>query len=258
MIEKVREMDPQVRHPALERTLEELKINNRKLYDSLLRKVGKAGMSGIYLIDAVARTIGWNAVYRRTLDETNGDEAEAIRRAQNASLRTQPAAAPKDVPEMYFVHESLNWMLMFSNQLNKIYNIATYDTPSYWRNNQYAKVALAILGITVAGATIWMINNKRLPEEPEDVLGLLTDQYIDMLPLMGREIQAARRGFGSGGIGAVQDAAGLVTAFENGNWWRAMESAGVLTGVPTVGPRRAIKAVQEEDVMELIGGPAKD
>lgn len=259
MINRVRDLDPQVRHPALERTLEELKIQNRQLHDGIIKKVGKAGMQGIYWMDAVARTIGWNAVYRRALEshktlEPQLAEAEAIRLAQDATLRTQPAAAPKDLAEMYVSNEALNWFLMFSNQLNQIYNITTYDTAGYWTNKQYAKAGLAMTGLVVAGAMIWAATNRKLPDEPEEFIDMLIDTPINMIPLVGREIQTARRGFGGGGIGAIQETAEIFTNIEKGKYGKALESIAVLSGLPTVGPKRVFKAVAEEDITELIGG----
>ncbi len=231
MVEKVRSLDPQVRHPALERTLEELKLRNRDLYDGVLKKVGKVGLQGIYLMDTVARTIGWNAVYQKALAEGKS-EAEGIRLAQNATLRSQPAAAPNDLPELYVSNEALNWFLMFSNQLNQIYNIATFDVPGNWQNKQYAKAGLAITGLTLAGAWMWMLKNRRLPEDEEDFIEMATDPLIDMLPLVGRPIQQARRGFGDAGIGPLGELGTIAASIDdivsgNGDakdWIRMAES----------------------------------
>jgi hypothetical protein len=261
MIEKVRRLDPQVRHPALERTLEELKLRNRDLYEGILKKVGKIGLQGIYLMDTVARTIGWNAVYQKALAE-HRSEAEAIRLAQNATLRSQPAAAPKDLPEMYVSNEALNWFLMFSNQLNQIYNIATHDIPGNWKNKQYQKAGLAIAGLTLAAAWMWMIKNRRLPEDEEDFAEMLTDPLIEMVPLAGRPTQQARRGFGDTGIGPLGEIGKIAASVDDivtgkgdaKDWIRIAESAGTLKGVPTVGPKRAIKAAVEGDLLELVGG----
>ncbi|HEG44079.1 MAG TPA: hypothetical protein ENH94_08525 [Phycisphaerales bacterium] len=158
---------------------------------------------------------------------------------------------------MYVSSEALNWFLMFSNQLNQIYNITTYDIPGYWANKQYAKAGLATTGLVIGGAMIWAITNRKLPDEPEEFVDMMLDTPINMIPLVGREIQAARRGFGGGGIGTVQDIGEIVTSIENGKFGKALEGIGVYYGVPTVGPKRVFKAVVEEDITELIGGPPR-
>ena len=79
-----------------------------------------------------------------------------------------------------------------------------------------------------------------------------------MLPLIGREWSAARKGYGGGGIGVAQDITGTFVDIENGNWLRALDKIGVAAGVPTVGPKRVIKAVKEGDITELVGGPPRD
>lgn len=263
-IEKVRKLDPQVAHPAMERVLEELKTSDGNAYDKILRRLGKWGMKGIYAMDTVARTVGWNAVYEKALAE-NKSQDEAIRLAQNATLRTQPAAAGKDIASMYTQNEALNWFLMFSNQLSQMYNMTTYDAPRNFKNKQFMKAALSMSGIAVSGLLMWALSNRQLPDEPEDFADALGSQAIAMIPLAGSAINATRQGFGGGGIGAVDEIATMYQAIEDiatgvgdaKDWARLAESGGVLAGIPTVQPKRIIRTINEGDLTELIGGKRK-
>jgi len=261
LIDKVRRLDPQVAHPALERVLEELKISDSSQYEQIITRIGKNGMRGIYMMDSIARTIGWNAVFNKVLAE-GGSQAEAIRQAQATTLRTQPAANAKDISAIYTNSETLNWFLMFSNQLSKIYNIATYDMPRQLGNGQVQKAMLQLGGLSVSALMIWSISNRRLPEEPEDFIEAISDQAINLLPLVGSAITSARRGFGDAGIGPVSELASIYARLEEiakgkgdaKDLAAVLEALAVLYGVPTVQPKRIIKAIQEEDLAELIGG----
>jgi len=264
LIAKVRALDPQVKHVAMERTLEELKTSERDKIDGLVSKIGKAGMKGIMQMDAVARTIGWNGVYQKALAEGKS-EAEAIRLAQNATLRTQPAASAKDIAAIYTNSETLNWLLMFSNQLSNMYNMAAYDLPRNFANKQFMKASLGVTSLALSALVMWAIAHRRLPEEPEDFANALGDQFINMIPLLGSSIQAARSGFGGGGIGVVENTADAFVAIENivtgdgdgRDIAKILEMAAVTYGIPTVQPKRVIKAVTEGDVMELVGGGSR-
>lgn len=261
MIDKVRRLDPQVAHPALERVLEELKISNRNQYEQLIARIGKNGMRGIYMMDSIARTIGWNAVYRQALS-LNNSEAEAIRQAQATTLRTQPAANAKDISAIYTSPEFVQWFLQFTNQLSQIYNIASYDMPRQLGNGQVRKAMLQLSGLSVSALILWSISNRRLPEEPEDLAEAIKDQAINMVPILGSQITGITKGYGQPTVGAVEEVAlGVVSAGriiigegDEKEVAQIIESAAVLYGIPTVQPKRIIRAIKEEDLAELIGG----
>lgn len=270
LIDKVRRLDPQVAHPALERVLEELKINDQNQYQQIITRIGKNGMRMLYMMDSVARTIGWNAVYRNALDPTTTEgaasEAEAIRRAQASTLRGQPAANAKDISAIYTKSETLNWFLMFTNQISKIYGIATYDMPRQLGNGQVQKGMLQLAGLSISALVMWSISNRRLPEEPEDFADAIKDQAINMIPLIGAAIMRERRGFGESGIGAISELTKLLARLEEiaagkgdeKDMNAVLEALAVLLGIPTVQPKRVIKAITEEDLAELIGGGSRN
>jgi predicted ABC-type ATPase len=281
MIEKVRVLDPQVRHPALERTLEELKIENDPAFelpetvkgiDRIAKRIGRAGFHGIYWMDAVARTIGWNAVYQYELAR-GASEADAVARAQFVTLRTQPAAAAKDIPGMYAKGgEAMNWLLMFSNQLNKMYNASTYDIPVWIRYGHITRAGLGILAMSLSGLVMWSIAHRRPPKDEEDLMEALGDQAINILPLLGNAWKAKRTGFGGEGIGAVDDTAEILNSLENiltldgdeKDIIRILDATGTLLGWPVIGIKRALKAGAKllegepgEAALETVGGEPK-
>jgi len=238
-----------------------MKSRNPERYNSMLAKFGKAGMAGIYLFDTVARTIGWNAVYQKAL-RSDMSEAEAVRLAQNATLRTQPAAAAKDVAQLYATNEFANWFTMFTNQLNQIYQIATYDTSGYIKNAEYQKAALAYTGLSLTALFIWVITKRRLPESKEDWVDVASEQAINAVPLVGKAIMAGKRGWGGTEIPAFElpKAAGRALSavaegkFDDKDMKAIAEGIAVTSGMPYIGPKRVIKVVETGEIKELIGG----
>lgn len=257
----VREKDPQVKHRSLERELEEMKANQPGRYWALHNKFGKAGMEGLYLFDTVARSIGWNAVYQKAL-RSGKSEVEAVRLAQNATLRTQPAAAPKDLAQLYATNEFANWFTMFTNQLNQIYNIASYDFTGYVKNAEYQKAALTLTGLSITALTIWIIANRRLPEDAEDFAEAMGEQAINALPLVGKALMAGKRGWGGTEIPAFElpKAVGRSVAavvegeFDNKDLKAIAEGVAVATGTPWVGPKRVVKVAKTGELKEIVGG----
>jgi hypothetical protein len=261
MVKMVREKDPQVKHRSIERELEEMKTSQPERYWAIVNKYGQAGMEGIYLFDAVARTIGWNAVYQKSL-KSGKSEAEAVRLAQNATLRTQPAAASKDLAQLYATNEFANWFTMFTNQLNQIYNIASYDFSGYVKNAEYQKAALTLTGLSITALAIWIIANRRLPEDAGDFADAMGEQAINAIPLVGKALMAGKRGWGGTEIPAFElpKAIGSSVAavaegkFDNKDLKAIAEGIAVTSGLPFIGPKRVIEVIKTGELKEIVGG----
>ncbi len=213
-------------------------------------------MEGIYLFDTVARTIGWNAVYQQAL-ANDLSEGEAIRLAKNATLRTQPAAAVEDLPALYTTNEFLNWFTMFTNQLNQIYNIATYDIPSYLINQQYGEAALSTFAMSTIALVIWMIANRKLPDEPKDFADAMIEQSLNALPLVARPIMSARKGWSSD-IPVFESVKGLYAAVDDLDFTRQdskeiAEAIAIVCGIPYTMTRRVVQAVEKKQPTALLG-----
>jgi hypothetical protein len=257
MMQRAEELDPQIKHRSLNRFAEELKEADRNLYDKIVKKVGQAGMVGIYALDKIAVTIGWNAVYEKSLVK-GMSEAEAALEAKNETLRTQPAGHAKDIARIYANNEAFNWMLMFTNQINQIYNMILYDTGMRvrlaWENKDYSdlyQAALTIGGVGILAMLIWMLSNKRPPEDEEDVAEALTDSFIGAIPLVGKEIVSARKGwFMDDDLAAIKALKGLST----GDTRKIIEGVTITTGLPYIAGKRTLKAIEEQNFWELLGG----
>lgn len=214
-------------------------------------KIGQIGLKPIEFFDTITRTIGWNAVYQKALAE-NKSQAEAVRLARNATLRTQNAAASQDLPAIYNAGEGAKWVTMFSNQANKTLNMLIYDLPKQATSGQKLKATLGFLGISIGALLLWSITNRRLPEDDDDLLDVAKMQGLDILP-SGRLFTS---NFGSG-IPLADEARKIVRGVENEDPAQILDAVATLYGLPTVGTKRVYRMFDKGSPMELIGKKKK-
>lgn len=256
MMEFVKARDPQVKHRKIERELEELKMADASAYSRMQKAIGHWGMMGIYAMDRAAITIGWKAVYDANVNRVG--EEEAIRLAQEATLRTQPEAHAKDIADLYAKGEGYNWFLMFTNQLNQIYNLTTHDIPSNVRQGKYYDALLQTTGFVISALVIWIITNKRLPEELDDIPEAIAEQFINSLPLIGRYIVSGAEGWAAGAPAPIEALANVSRVFakdtkSSQKAKAVLELVSMLVGYPYIGTKRIVEAVVEEEPGLLLG-----
>lgn len=185
--------DPQMANRQIEREMEEFRRTNPEKYERLISKLGRTAFNGIRFFDRLAINSGWIAKYNQMI-QRGASEEEAIQQAQKLVLRTQPAAAAKDLPVLYTQNEFLNTMLQFTNQLNQIWNIVTYDIPTAAAGGQWDRAFLGALGVALNSAVIWSATHGRLPEK-EELGNAFAENLIQAVPIIGPMINAWRRGF---------------------------------------------------------------
>ena len=247
----------QIGHAQITREMEELKHTNKKAYMFIVRKVGNAGLRGIFEVDRSVRVIGENSVINKLVREGMSLE-EATKKARQITLRTQPAASAKDIARLYANNETLNWFTMFTNQLNQIYNVATYDVPAAWHNKNFVEVGRSVIAMSVVAAWIWALQHKELPDEPEEVMDALAEQTINALPIVGSAILAGKRGWSAPSIAPLGAAMKTSAAAWSGDTDKIInslfEDTALLTGSPYIGIKRIYNTAAEQDLWELIGG----
>ena len=277
--DKVREFavakDPLLDHAVIEREYLELRDHSKEFAGGL-KSLGEWGLKPLTAFDAVARTIGWYGTYLATYDaqikqhKTEAEaEAEAVRVARHTTTRTQPGARAFELPEMYRTAEWLNVILQFTNQLNKMWNMTIHDMPKAWKNGNYPNAVAIFAALSINGLLTWAIQNRRLPEDEEDLLDALSEQFISTIPLMGTAWISYEHGFGGGEIPGIQGAAELAAnvkdilasvvkgEIDEKAIAKAYRGLAPVVGLPYTGPKNVVKFVQTGDWHELLGGPPK-
>ena len=263
LIDFVESKDPQVKHAHIERELGELKNTNKTQYEKIVGKIGNDGMKGIVALDKMVRTIGWYSVYLKGI-ESGKSEADAIKSARDATMRTQPAASAKDLPDLYKGDEFKNWFLMFSNQINQIYNIASYQLPRKVLDGNQGEALAIASGLIMNAMAIHVLTHKDIPDTDSEIKQMLLENTAGKAPMIGSTITSAMNGYDSENpvisllSGSTQKA---WKAFESGDddaykdaLGTIVRNIGTASGVPVYGPKRILNAVNSGDPMELVGG----
>lgn len=285
IIQKVGEKDPQVKARSINREMDEYRAVDKSRYDQIVKKVGAVGFWSISWMDKIAVTIGWNAVYEKAKSQ-GLSESEAIEKAQTATLQTQPAGRAKDVAAIYRSEKGFSWFLMFSNQLNQIFNLSTADlyldaktmisqTMSMEERRAAAGRAfgtVAALAINAVAMGFISRGFTSFDEDDEDagdkILTILTDivmQELNSITLAGPSIVAGAKGQhyarGAEPVSLFYETGSAVTklkeAIQKGEFdeddmnqfFRLLESAGTLAGYPSVFARRVRRTFFDDEFM---------
>jgi hypothetical protein len=264
VIEKIKEKDPTFGE-AFERELAEMQYMPKTRKDYVKREIRKKGMFGSGLFDMMAKAIGWNAMYEK--NKTLKGEYEAIRLARDFTYRTQPSTIPENQAQIYRLGAVYDLFTMFTRQLNLIYGNITSEIPAFVSNKEYYKAMLGIMAFGLTALTEWIITNGRLPEDDEDVIDVVADQSLQMMPIVGKYMASARDGYSYSDIpgSIVPEAIGIIekriekTLMEGENQFtesdikKIIEAIAVSTGmIPYSQLKSAYQAAEEQDAMKLI------
>ena len=251
-IEMIHKLSPQMKNRSIERELEEFKSRDPNRYRNLIKKFGRKAMFGIYEIDKLVTHSGWLAVYNKNA-RLGLSEVEAADRATRAVLRTQPAAHAKDIADIYASGEWVSIFTQFTNQLNQIYNIVTYDIPTKAKIGDYKEAIRAAFGVALSAYLIsWMVLG-RPPKTAEEIKNAGIEQGLSYVPLVGRSAASIRKGFDFTSIPALaafKSVAEALVAVEKKKPGRALaktvEAIAVGVGLPFAQPRRITRAKERK------------
>jgi len=159
--------------------------------------------------------------------------------------------------------EMTNLMTVFTNQSNKIWNLATYTAPhQLFQKGSRGDAFATFAGLMLMGIMTNALSKGAPPDDPEELLQWMSSEPIGSTPLVGKSIVSAMNGYSSGGtvfdtLGKdVFDVAKSVfnmDLFTAKNADAIFELCALTCGVPYSPLRRAIKAAREGNPAELMG-----
>jgi hypothetical protein len=262
-MENIYRLDPQMKERGIERVLEEVKAADLKNWEKIVGKVGIIGMRGIVAMDKCVTMLGWNAVYKKGLAQ-GLSETDAAMQAQRITLLTQPAAKAKDLPRMLATNnEWLNIYLVFTNQLNQVWNMTTHDVYGYAKKavtgkGEGGEISHALsytVALLTAGMMMDYIKDGKMPKDRKEWLYAMTGQPLSSIPLFGKVVTGKIEGFRSGsepiaklvegGFRSIDDIAKgevdmdtLVSLYQ---------SLALIHGLPYTGPKRGLDVARLDE-----------
>jgi len=266
LFEFVTERDPQVKHVSIDPILSAIRRRYPNQFATFKSTLTEIGMAPLEAIDMWTRLIGWKAVYDKAI-AAKMSEQEAVRLAQEATLRTQPSGRLKDLPLMY-QDRAAQMFLMFTRQINQIWNMYTADMPMDLKQGKIMHVLGDALALALTGIAIGTIGRKRLPEDPLEWALDLVGQFITSIPFVGNDVLTGLQGYwwsGRGvnlwGFASTLGQQARKRIKKRGDLQDWADSFLIMTpelirlfGLPGVAVGRTIHLIQTGDPWELIGG----
>ena len=233
-------------------------------------------MEPISWIDEFACVIGWNAVYTHEMEHGATEEA-AIKKADEALLRTQPQAFSMFSPKGYR-NPMLRTFLMFTRQANQITQMITSDMPNIFRSDKEAKEKAKTFIRTVFCVSLnaivmgWAARHFNDYDDQDDFITDGLANIIKNFPIVGTAIANAiqRKQYSSGGF--VDPISSFITAtskfidnsikqreIDYDKLMKAISEGMGPAGLPKVFTWRAWRALREGEWWYLFtGGPKED
>ncbi|ADK81916.1 MuF-C-terminal domain-containing protein [Sediminispirochaeta smaragdinae] len=267
LVKKMHELDPYMRAMDYDPVLTEMREADKNRYERFVTKTGELGMKGIFVVDKAVKSIIWDAVYEHNLKQGKTQD-EAIHEARRAIIETQPGGFREDLPVVARQGEFFKWMTLFSSQLQKLYNMTTYDIPQAVKQGDIATALRMSTGYIMAAVLIGMINKKSTPEDAKDAGSMVLEQLVTSIPILGSLFVQGAKGWSSSNpvtetanqVGKVINAIGKDKSDEQvmKTVMDALEQALFLGGLPTVQANRMIDFAETGDPWEIVGGRSNE
>ena len=242
-------------------------------------------MKALTLLDVWTKVVGWKASYDWAVDnKLPGDQKlsdpDATDYANLATTSTQPFGGALTMADMYH-SPKLQFFVMFTQALNQVWNMITYDMPHAraGTNNRFANYAWTLMTMATVGGLIFLIRNKRLPDDAYEWIMALTSQGVDSIPILGGGISAAlaKEWYAGRGVNPwpiAVTATQTVLTLTDSQASAARKSRAIVrtatdvlavTGFPAVMANRTLKAFVDLDTWKFdfdpwvfVGGPPED
>ena len=200
---RIYELDPSLQTRVFSRTYDEImRTPERYAANDMLRRVqiarqeiGNVAFGMILNMDKFAVLAAYDAVYNYQVRRVGEEEAKRI--AHKSVLDTQPQGKVKDLPALYRTNnELLKYALMFSRQLNQIYNMLVVDTANDFNEGNKMRAMESIASVGISSMLIYLATHGLNPPDDEaDWLEFLFGSAVSAVPFAGTLAMATLRGY---------------------------------------------------------------
>jgi len=200
--DKVYKLNPALKNRVISRDINEIMAEINNLPDSDIKrrllmfskKIDKGAFTMLMNMDKIATLSVYDSVYN--FQRRSKSEGEAKDIANKAVLETQPQGAMKDLPAIYRTNnEYLRMILMFTNQLNQLWNMVSSDLPSEVSKKEFGKASKGIASIMISSIGIYIASHGRLPDDNDEWFDAMFGSLISSVPIIGNWGMSWFRGY---------------------------------------------------------------
>lgn len=268
--------DPQMKDRYLDRYMAEINENlfeeawGDKILDRFGKKASKTrrsviknAMLFIRAMDTIVTSIGYKSVYDYEINR-GSSKREARRKALNATNRTQPSANPKDIPQLYAHSEWLNHLLMFSNQINKIWNITSHDIIGKTIKTRHIAPdqIMAGAGIAIGSSIIYGISHGfNFPDSPDEYTEATIKGVVNSVPIVGRWMVNTWDGYpveipiATIPVQTIKAAKEIFSKkkIDEKSAQKLLEAISIASGLPYSQPKRLYQTIKDNNIRAFFG-----
>lgn len=188
-------MAPQLRNRNLSTDFSAVAdMEGKNAYQRAVKQIGKAGMWPIRFMDSLVVSTLWYGAYNSKV-AGGMDSAQAALEATRFIGDTQPGGSVVDSAAIYASHNAIvKYLLMFTNQLNKNFNLIYSDIPYALKHKMYMNALANFIGLGLGFAGIILVSGGFMQDDGDDeeyinqVLKQFGAQFVNQLPVVGNDI----------------------------------------------------------------------
>jgi hypothetical protein len=169
-------------------------MEGRNAYQKAVKKVGNAGMYPIKLMDTLVVNTLWLGAYNSKISK-GMDSQQAAVEASRFIGDTQPGGSVVDSAAIYASSSTMvKFLTMFTNQLNKNFNLLYSDIPYALKHHMYKDALANMVGLGLGFAGIILISggfNQEDDDEEEyinQVFKQFGAQMLTQVPIFGKDL----------------------------------------------------------------------
>ncbi|NLF35441.1 MAG: hypothetical protein GX585_05690, partial [Clostridiales bacterium] len=259
--QKIYELSPQLKNRRFSNEFDLVtQMAGKSAYQKTVKTIGKVGMSPIEFMDRMVVNTLWLGAYNANIAKGMDSESAALD-ATRFIADTQPGGSVVDTAAIYSSDSTLaKFLLMFSSQLNKNFNMIYADIPSAFKQHLYGKALSYTLGLGLSFAGILLASGSFADKDDDerDILRLFASQLANQLPVIGNRVAPIISGdyFASEDTLIIPEVNSLMSAFKSGDekrildrWVKLGLSVGEVSGLPSgMGTKLYNTAFKEDDI----------
>jgi hypothetical protein len=261
--QKIYSLAPQLRNRSFSHGYElvtNMQGNGR--YERAVKTVGKAGMAPIKFMDRLVVDTLWLGAYNSNIAKGMTSE-QAARDATRFIGDTQPGGSVVDTAAIYSTDNAMvKYLLMFTSQLNKNFNMIWADIPMAIKQKQYRKALGYMMGLGLAFSGIMLASGDFFDDDDdeESITRKYLAQIVNQMPLIGSVGSAFIRDqyYPSSEMLIIPETHALIKALQSGdeerikkNWAKMGLSVSEVSGLPSGIGTKIYNSFKKDEEMNL-------
>lgn len=263
--DKIYALSPQMKNRNFSQEFQMvMSMEGKNAYQRAVKKIGEVGMYPIKVVDKIVVNTLWLGAYNKARSENKSEEVAALEATRFIS-DTQAGGGVVDSAAIYSTNSTLvKYLLMFTSQLNKNFNMLYADIPLALRQKHYKKAIAYSIGLGLSYAGILMAGGALAGDDDDDddvgLIRLFLSQLAEQMPVIGSDISSIITGtyYDASDTLVIPELNSLVQAVKSRDPKRIADktvkfglSAGELGGLPSGIGRKAYDAFNKDGEVNL-------